>query len=356
MEVGNAVVYSTAFGLEREPTVSDEGLRFAAFAAVGATALVAGYVARQRGILPERWSRTIHLHTVIWIWSSVTLVMFWGIRIDAQLLTLMAIQPLVMLVSWGLAGWAARRLRMPPRQAGPLALACAMSNQGFTLGAYLCYTILEPGHVAMGYAIAYVTSMQVFMVIILYPVARHYELLARRADPAQAATAEQLPPVPRLIAQSFIDIRATPLYAAVTGAVLSLTTAGPPAWVRTSPVIDVVCFVGAVGSYLGIGLRLRVGDWRHHVRDHAVAAIIKFVAMPAVVFGLLAALPAIGLGVSPLARDVLLVSSCMPSAIACVIVSNLFHLDARLASILWLVNTAAFCLLPLPILLYVFSA
>jgi len=43
-----------------------------------------------------------------------------------------------------------------------------------------------------------------------------------------------------------------------------------------------------------------------------------------------------------------------PIAINVVIVSNLFGLDARLAAALWLSNTLAFCILPLPVILYLY--
>lgn len=329
-----------------------ESWRFVAFAAVSALALIGGYAARRRQLVDERLSRPVHLHTVIWIWSSVSVVSFWGIAINAQLLIVMAIQPLTMLLAWALASAAARLRRMPARQTGPLVLAAALSNQGFTLGAYLCYTILEPGQTAMGYAVAYVTSMQIFIVLIFYPVARHYELLARRTDRRDAD--ERLPSLPRLIVGSFLDVRAMPMYAAAAGAVLSLTTAGVPAWIDKSHAIDIACFAGAIGSYFGIGLRLRLGDWRDHLPHHAIVALIKFLAMPALAATLVCVLPAAGLGIGPLARDVVVICAFMPSAIACVIVSNLFHLDARLASILWLINTATFLVIALPVLLVVF--
>jgi len=331
-----------------------ESWRFLAFALVSALALIGGYAARRQKLVDESISRPIHLHTVIWIWSSVSLVSFWGIPINSQLLVVMAIQPLTMVLAWVLVSGASRLLGMPARQTGPLVLASALSNQGFTLGAYLCYTILEPGQTAMGYAIAYVTSMQIFMVIIFYPVARHYELLARRTE--QADLPERLPSLPRLIIGSFLDIRAMPLYAAAAGATLSLTTAGVPEWIGNSHAIDVACFIGAISSYFGIGLRLRVGDWRHHVPHHTIAAVAKFAAMPALAGALVYLLPVAGLGIAPLARDVVIISACMPSAIACVILSNLFHLDARLASILWLINTMTFLVIPLPVLLVVFQA
>ena len=48
----------------------------------------------------------------------------------------------------------------------------------------------------------------------------------------------------------------------------------------------------------------------------------------------------------------MMIQAFTPSALNLVIVSNLFHLDARLASVLWLWNTVIFCVVCLPLLIW----
>ena len=54
-----------------------------------------------------------------------------------------------------------------------------------------------------------------------------------------------------------------------------------------------------------------------------------------------------------LAREVIVLEAFTPTAINMVIVANLFHLDARLASQLWTVNTLGFAVVVLPLVMWV---
>jgi len=322
--------------------VTGETLKFICFALFSAFMLVAANTARRRRWVDEDWSRPLHLHTVVWIWSPVSIISFWNLKLEPQVITLMVLQPLTMLAGWGLVVLFAKARRMNRDETGVLTLCAALSNQGFTLGAYLCYVLFRPATDAMSYAIAFVTSMQVFMVVIFYPVARHYG-----PEPNQR--------IWRLVVGSFLDIRAAPLYAAVAGLILNVLDQPVPGWIETTPVLDVMFFIGAVGSYGGIGLRLRLGDVARYLPHHLGLAAVKFLGMPALALAALFLLDAVGLGLSELAAKVIVVSCFMPSAIASVITPNLFHLDARMASVLWLTNTALFCAVPLPLLLWYFA-
>jgi predicted permease len=287
----------------------------------------------------------MHLYTVIFAWSPVFLVAFWSLPLSRQILVLLAVQPIQMLIAWGAAVVVAKWLRCDRGQTGVLILIAALSNQGFTLGAYLCYAVLDPAQQAMSYAIAYVAAMQVFMVVIFYPVARHYGHV-----PADGTG----PSVGRLIAASFIDIRSTPLYAAPVGLLLNVSGVALPAWIGQYHIMEIMFFIGAIGSYAGIGLRLRLGDSRTHLKLHIAAAVIRFVAVPAAILGVIGLLHLSPWAMAPLPRSVLIIECLTPAAIASVIVPNLFGLDARLASVLWLWNTITFSVICLPIILLVF--
>lgn len=325
----------------------DPTLKFIIFSLVSAAAIAGGRSLRKHGLVGEHVSRHVHLFTVVCLWSPISLVAFWGLTIDRQLVAIMAIQPFVMVGAWLLTALASRLAKLPRGDTGVVILCAVLSNQGFTLGAYLCYVLLEPGQAAMGYAIAFVTSMQVFMVLIFYPVARHYEL-------ADRTVAGPTPSLVRLIVGSFIDIRAMPLYAAAGGALISLYGPAYPAWLTRHPwLLDTAFFVGAVGSYSGIGLRLRFGDSLKHLRHHLVLAAIKFLAMPLMTVGLLLAVKHWVQPIGTLPTTVIVMSSFTPTAINSVIVPNLFHLNARLASVLWLTNTVIYLVVVLPIIIAV---
>lgn len=325
----------------------DPTLKFIVFTLVSAASIVGGRTLRTRGLVAERLSRTVHLYTLIFLWSPVSVIAFWGIPINRELLAIMLIQPFVMVGSWLVTSAICRALKFSRSETGVMILAAALSNQGFTLGAFLCYVLLEPGREAMSYAVAFVTSMQVCLVLIFYPVARHYELAAE----AESGKHVEHPPLAKLVIGSFLDIRAMPLYGATTGALLSLIGPAYPQWLIDNQfMLDIAFFVGAVGSYLGIGLRLRFGDSLKFVKHHAVLVGVKFIAMPVMTFAMLMVAKQFQ-PIGPLPTTVVVISSFCPTAINTVIVANLFHLNARLASVLWLWSTILFGLIVVPLII-----
>jgi len=315
---------------------------------------VLGRWLRKRGWVNESASRAVHLWTVVLLWSPVSLISFWQLPVDGQVPRLIGLQLLMMLWGWFVISRVARLFGFDRDRTGVLTLSTVLSNQGFTLGAFLCYSILRPADQALSYAMAFVVSMQLFMVLIFYPVARRYELAARR-DAEPEVVFDDVP-VGRLILSSFLDIRAAPMYAALAGLGLNGAALGMPRWLSgEGPFMTGLIFAGAAGSYLGIGLRLRMGDIRGHGLNHLVVGCAKFIAMPLAMAATLVALRWIGYPFKPLVEQVLLISSFMPTAMNSVIICNLFHLNARAASVLWLVNTVLFLAIPLPLILWLFG-
>lgn len=320
--------------------------RFLLFIAFSMSCFALGYLARRRGWAKPELSRPLHHHTLVWLWSPVTLLSFWGLPLREEaldLIVMMLCQPVLMIGAGGVMALMAIVLKCPREQRGPLILAAALSNHGFTLGAYLCYALLEPADDALRYGIAFVTSMQLFMTLIFYPVAYHY-------GPHTGAS------LGKLMLESFVTVRAMPLYFALAGLALNAAALPmPEQFIADYHVMDILFFAGAVGSYGGIGLLMRFGDTWGALKLHVMVAFAQFLVHPLLTLGLIVLLPVIGLPLSPLPRDVMWIDSFTPAALNAVMVANIFHLDARLASVLWLWNTLLFCVGPLVALLMVAS-
>ncbi len=318
--------------------MNPQSIKFVIFAAFGALCLAAGYTARRRKWVTEQASRPVHFWTVVAIWAPITLLAFWDLPLNRQLLLLFVMQLLTLLVGWAAAWTAAKLLRLSPVPTGVLILCAALSNQGFTMGAYLCYTLFDPPDQAMAYAIAYVTAMQVFMVLIFYPVARHYG-------------PDERMPVARLMLRSFFDVRALPIHLGIVGVILSALGAPYPRAINQYGLLEVMIYLGAAGGFFGIGLRFHAGDMLRVWPMHAATAAVRFVIVPLAAWGLLIVFAQTSLAPTALTDRVLFVEAFMPTAINGVIISNLFHLDARLASTLWLGSTIAFLALVMPFLM-----
>ncbi|MEX2673544.1 MAG: hypothetical protein WD294_15710 [Phycisphaeraceae bacterium] len=319
-------------------------ITFLIFIAFSMACLALGYAARRRGWLNESVSRPLHLNTLIWLWSPISLVSFWGLPLGGeaggQLIVLMLAQPVLMIAAAAAMAPLARAIGCTRSQQGVMILAAALSNHGFTLGAYLCYALLEPAADALRYGIAYVTSMQIFMVLIFYPVASRFGIGSGS--------------IGEMMRSSFLTSRAVPLYAAGAGLLLNLSGLPDPQWVIDTGLMEVMFFLAAAGSYAGIGLLLRVGDSLAAWRMHSVVGFIQFIFHPLATIALIGGLVFTGVLVTPLLRDVMIVEALTPTAINVVIAANIFHLDARLGSVLWVTNTFAFCLFVLPLMLWFF--
>lgn len=320
-------------------------LQFTIFCIFNALCLAAGYGARRKNLLGEHTARPIHFVTVSFLWGAVALLSIWKLPPDRTNLWLLVIEPLLVAIPALAVIPIARRMGCDNKRTGVIATSAGLGNLGFTLGAYLCYTLLGretgQGEAALAYAVAQVNLMAMSGVLMLYPLARHF------GEPDASGQS-----VVRLIVTSFLDLRALMVHCAIAGVVLAYMKVPYPKMIEDLHVIDVLFYLGGFGGYFAIGLRLRLGDTRQYLREHALLAAVKFAGLPLLSLGILAAVNLTSEPLSPLGQKVVLVEAFMPVAIQAVMIANLFHLDGRMASTLWLVNTVLFALVPLPVLVW----
>jgi predicted permease len=320
-------------------------IQFIAFCVFNALCLAGGYAARRRGLMGEHVARPMHLLTVSFIWGGVALLSIWRLPPEKANLWLIAIEPLLVVIPAFAMIPVARWMGCDDKQTGVLATSAGLGNLGFTLGAYLCYTLLGgpggDGDAALAYAVAQVNLMAMAGVLALYPLARHFG-----EQPTDGIS------MARLIVTSFLDLRALMVHCAILGCVLAYTGVPYPGVLDRLHTITILFYLGGFGGYFAIGLRLRLGDTRRYLKEHALLAAVKFAGIPLLSLGLLALVNLTPAPLAPLGQKVVLVEAFMPIAIQSVMIANLFHLDGRMASTLWLVNTALFVTLPLPALVW----
>lgn len=107
-------------------------------------------------------------------------------------------------------------------------------------------------------------------------------------------------------------------------------------------------------AYFSIGLRLRFAHVRKIWRAILTHAAIRFgagLAVGAALWGLTLLTP---WPLTGQARNILLIESFVPMAVTAVAVANMFTLRPEEASVIFVVNTIAYILLVLPVILYVF--
>lgn len=342
-------------------------LEFFALALVSALSILAGYVSRERGWLNEDTSRKVHWVTIVILWSSAGFFALWHLDPDPANLWVLAVEPLLVVIPAFLIIPLAKAIKLRRNQVGVLALAAGLRNSGFALGAFLAYAILPvgdflrdqagPGGVlapdqadklsisALAYGLLIVMTMSMAVVIFLFPMVQHFA-----GDGGDAG-----PSLGRIIYKSFVDWKAMLFYSSAAGIALAYARVPVPAVIEDWYILKALIYIGSATAYFGIGLRLHVNHLRPHLKSHLLVAGVKFIATPVLTFALLWLAAQITLVKPPppmLVQSFMLIAF-MPTAIQTVIVSNLFHLDARMAGSVWIVNTVLFLVVVLPAILVV---
>lgn len=308
-----------------------------------AGSIAAGYGAQRAGV-GEQTARRLMLFVVTVPYTLVAFMAIWVLPFTLELVSLPVMGMLVTTAGVGAGAVIARWLKLPREMAGAFVLTAGASNLGFTMGGFVNYLLFrEPG---LAMAAMYTSFWDFAMVLLFYPVARHY---GHGADQ----------PLWRLVLANFADLRSLPFLATVLGLTLNLLGVARPAAITQWHVVDVAMVGGAVLAFFVTGLRLHLGQLHAHKWLYALVAGVKFLLMPAVAAVLLGLMWLAG---HPLVHPagapgwkVALVQASTPAAIYAVVISNLFHLDDRLASVIFLVNTICYLAVVMPLVLMIFG-
>jgi len=308
-----------------------------------AGSVAAGYAAQRIGV-GERAARRLMLFVVMVPYTLVAFMAIWVLPFTPELVALPAMGMLVTTAGVGAGIVIARALRLPKPMAGAFVLTAGASNLGFTMGGFVNYLLFrEPG---LAMAAMYTSFWDFAMVLLFYPVARHY---GHGSDQ----------PLWRLILANFADLRSLPFAATLLGLTLNLMGVPRPAVIAQWHVVDVAMIGGAVLAFFVTGLRLHLEQWQAHRRFYVLVAGVKFLLMPMVAAVLLGALWLAGhpllFPASAPGWKVALVQASTPAAIYAVVIANLFRLDDRFASVIFVVNTLCYLVLVLPLVLILFG-
>jgi predicted permease len=86
-----------------------------------------------------------------------------------------------------------------------------------------------------------------------------------------------------------------------------------------------------------------------------MVAAVKFILIPIAALLIIWILALTGHKLDSLVQKVIIVLSVAPCAIIMVTMSNVFDLDGPLASAVWVVTTAGFALIVVPVLFFIFA-
>jgi predicted permease len=281
----------------------------------------------------EAASRGLSRATVLLVETPTIVLVYWGIEntVLGDHLRLAVIALLVMSLS-GAAGWLVGRLyRLERRALGTYTVAALLSNNGPTLGGFLCLLYLgdealELSQIFTLFAVPYFFTV-VFLTARSFAPGRRVGLLA-------------------VLRANFGDpISILPNAAMAAGLLLSILGVPYPVFLHLPRTVLVFAAVILYSTSFGIGMHMR--SMFSSVKPYLGMLPVKFLVAPLVGTGL-----GLLFGYSPtsdaLAFKTLVIQSSMPVAIWSVVACKLFALDDGLAVGLWIFTTACVAvLLPL---------
>jgi predicted permease len=316
-------------------------LKFAVTIGVIVLATLAGYLARRFGWLPESASRPIMTAITLAGYPILGFLTIWKIHLypaDAWLPTLGFVQAGILAL---IALMMARAAKLPSLDRGLFSLCCTGGNHGITMAGFVVFLLF--GEEGLGHS--NVLAMYTFLnlVLVMYPIAKHYTPDAQKR------------PLLRLLTSSLFDYRSVGLPACAVALVLNLCGIKRPEVISDGNIVEIWVYALIVVAYVSIGLRLHLGDvWRLRRRIAGVLAVRHILA------------PILGVSLLLLTRlspwpmegdiaKIFLIQSSVSVAVMCPIVANMFHIRPREASLLFVVSSAFYLAVLLPLICWIFG-
>lgn len=286
--------------------------------------LVAGFLARKFLRNTENTSRRIIMVNLLFFEPPIILWTTWGLDITPSLALLPLSGLFLVVVGFILGRLTAPRIGLEGVDKKTFTISSSLANHGFTMGGFICFVL--GGEEGLALASVFLVYFIPYTFTLIFTYAQ-----GRSDGPSFLFT----------LRNTLLNFRNMPLLAALIA--LSLNGSGLPRPGVTFPVFPLVLSAITI-YYFALGLTLEPGALLRYRKEHAYLALVKFIALP-----LMAAL---FVQVLPLPHDfrkVILIESMMPAAVYSVITSILFRLNRSMASSLFLVNTALFLVIVIPL-------
>jgi predicted permease len=218
-------------------------------------------------------------------------------------------------------------------------MAGGLANLSHTGGAFVCYALFGLEGYALGQL--YLALWLPMVYIMWMPILKAYEQ-------------RTLGRVGKFTSRDLFDARLMGLWAMAAGLALNFSHLKTPSLLTQWYVMDPFIYAASGLSFFAIGMRLSISRLKNYIPLYFTLGAVKFVLTPAAAALILWLFAGVLSGLTPMAKNVIMVQSAAPCAVLMVTMANVFDLDSRMGSALWVVNTAAFALVIVPILFFIY--
>jgi len=302
--------------------------------------LISGYLAGNRFSLPQNLAKKIMTIVLVCFNWPIALLVIWPMQLTRQLIWLPIVGVVLMLSITAFSAMLFSLLEKNRKSRLTLILAGGLSNTGYTGGAFVCYALFGTPGLALAHIYLLICLLAFYLTYL--PLLKVYEL---RTEKHSAKSKLNF----------LLDSRMLAIPAIISAIILNLTNVKPPAFIAKLHIIDILVYVASSLSFFAIGLRVNLSRLKNYTSLYFPLAAVKFILTPALALLMLGLLALAGQNLTSPVQRVIIVLSATPSAVLMVTMSNVFDLDAPLASALWVVTMAIFAAIVVPVLFLIFT-
>ncbi|MFN2351663.1 MAG: AEC family transporter [Kiritimatiellia bacterium] len=302
---------------------------------------LAGYFARQTGLVREAAARGIMTQVSVVGYPVVGFIAIWQIPLHGAVAWLPLLGGLQATLMALLALWFGRRLLPDRAERGMVGFCCGIGNHGVTMAGFVIYLLF--GNMGLGITTVYNIYTFFAFVLLSFTIAQAYAPDAPRCS------------IVRLLLKNLLNWRAAGLYACLVAILFSVCGLPVPDLVARLRVMDIaVCFV-ICGAYFGIGLRLHIPNMLGIGRAIGVMLVVRHLVGPLIGLSLAGLTWLTPWPVTGLALKVVLIQSSVPVGVMGVAVANMFHLRPQEASALFIVSSVVYLIFGIPVVMWLFG-
>lgn len=315
-------------------------IRFLAMFIVLFGGVAGGYLATARLGLDENLARKLMNFVMIVLNWPAALVAIWQMDMRLSVLAVPIVGVVLLLASSLFALFAFRFHDLDTRGRLTAVMAGGLANLSHTGGAFVCYALFGLHGYALGHL--YLALWLPTVYVIWMPILKAWEqrALGRRVG---------------FTRRDFLDARLMGLWGIGAGILLNFSGLRAPELLTKWYVMDPFIYAASGLTFFAIGMRLSISRLRNYIPLYFTLGAVKFLLTPAAAAVLLWLCADWLSGLPPVARNVIMVQSAAPCAVLMATMANVFDLDGRMGSALWVVNTAMFALVVVPVLFLIYA-
>ena len=251
----------------------------------------------------------------------------WNIRFTTDLLLLPLAGLFVAVMTFAAGLFLSRYTGQNIVRRETFTISSSLSNQGYTMGAFICYILLGEKGLALA------------LILIIYFFFFTYGFIFTYASIKGGGNTEEL--TLRLLLKKIITLNNMPMYALIAALLLNYSGIDRPA-VEIN--LDMFIFPVVIFSFTMLGLSYNLKSLGFFSRSSLFIFLLKFVAAPilGIIFTIL-------FSMDPLYAKIIIVESMMPVAVYSVVTANLYKLDSEYAASLFVINTIHFLVISFPL-------